>query len=93
MASKIFEVKVVSVDRESGFAKLIDSSEIDDVVPYELFIPAYFGGHTNPWPKVDETLLIRYSNSITRTGHTRIIDAWRPSESAQEYEAPAASLL
>lgn len=91
MTSKVFKVKVASVDRQSGFADLVDSDEIDDVVPYRLFIPAYFGGATNPWPKAGEELFIRYNQSAQRS-HP-IINAWRPAESTQMYEAPAASFL
>lgn len=93
MASKVFKLKVASVDRQSGFASLVDPNEIDDVVPYKLFIPAYFGGQTNPWPKADEELFIRYDDGALRNDGNRIIDAWRPSETTQVYEAPAASLL
>jgi hypothetical protein len=93
MTSRVFKVRVASVDRQSGFASLVDPNEINDVVPYKLFIPAYFGGATNPWPKAGEELLIRYDGSALRNDHNRITDAWRPNESVQEYEAPAASFL
>lgn len=93
MTSKVLKVKVTSVDQQSGFASLVDPDEIDDVVPYKLFIPAYFGGHTNPWPKTGEELFIRYEGSALRNNGNRIISAWRPDEAVQGYEAPAASFL
>lgn len=90
MTSEVFKVRVVSVDQQSGYATLVDTNE-NKTIPHELFIPAYFGGWTNPWPKAGEELLIRYNQSAQRS--RPITSAWRPAESATEYEAPAASFL
>lgn len=77
MASKTFDLKVAAVDMNSGFATLIDADEIDDVVKYELFMPAHFGGHTNPYPKTGEVFRVRYGMSRNGPG---ILQCWREEE-------------
>lgn len=85
MASKIFNVKVVSYDQNTGMAKLMDAHETDDVVTYNLFVPAAFGGRTNPYPKVGEELRVRYGRG-GRCREPMILECWRPQE---EQTAPA----
>lgn len=78
MKSTIVDAKVVAVDKGAAKATLIDQDEIDDVVTYEIFIPAYFGGHSNPWPKVGEVLRFHYDHSIF--ARNPIQNVWRPSK-------------
>jgi hypothetical protein len=80
VASTIFDVTVRSVDLNTGQAKLMPLDENDDVVVYDLFIPACFGGATNPWPKAGEQLKIRYGR---RTHDTGIIECWRERDQLQ----------
>lgn len=77
MSSKIFELKVLAVNKSTGFATLIDPNEIDDVVQYQVYIPNHFGGQTNPWPKPGEELLLRYESSF-HFQQQPIQEVWRP---------------
>lgn len=83
MADKIFDVIVRSYDPNTMFATLVDQSENDDIVMYEMFAPSYFGGHHNPHPKAGECLRIRYGR-MGRGGFDKgILECWRTKESIQ----------
>lgn len=75
------EVKVVSYDPNTLMARAVDPTEIDDVVFYDLWAPAHFGGATNPYPKVGENLVLRYDTSGMRSQQP-IAAVWRPHETA-----------
>jgi hypothetical protein len=78
MKSTVIDVKVVAVDPGTATATLVEPAEIDDVVKYNVFMPAYFGGQTNPWPKVGEDLRLRYDHSAF--ARNPIQNVWRPCE-------------
>jgi hypothetical protein len=75
MESTVVNTKVVAVDSGSATATLVDSSESDDVVRYDILMPTYFGGPTNPWPKVGEKLRLRYDHSAF--ARNPIQNVWR----------------
>jgi hypothetical protein len=78
MKSTVVDTKVVAVNSKNATATLVDLNEIDDVVEYNILMPIYFGGQTNPWPKVGESLRLRYDHSAF--AHNPIENVWRPRE-------------
>lgn len=81
--AKPFPVKVIEYDGQTGKVKAIE----DDGVPYEFWAPAFFGGQAAPYPKIGDTIMIRWNRL-----HKRVSEAWKPKP-AERYEVPAASFL
>jgi hypothetical protein len=72
-----FEVKVLEYNPQTACATAIDSTEIDDIIHYDIFVPSYFGGSTAPYPKVGDKLMIVYDK-----WRKLITNAWHPASIA-----------